>query len=176
MNAIYKYPIEVKDLVEVEMPQGARILTVQVQVGQETTEVNPGHGFGAMKAYGRITETVCLWAMSNTEESKTVRRMFRIYGTGKPIDEDPANLDYIGTVQTGSFVWHIFERKAPPPRCQRCGAEAIRKHFDGTDLDLCAECWDDWRIYADTGTALHGPPTSWPPVLEKFLKTEKGAK
>ncbi len=110
MNKILKYELDnldTSDLREIEMPQGARILAVQVQVGQEVT------GFGSMRAYGRITETVCLWAMSNTDESRKVRRMFRIFGTGRPIDEDPANLDYIGTVQTGPFVWHIFERKVP---------------------------------------------------------------
>lgn len=114
MNTILKYELtdlDTGDLREIEMPQGARILAVQVQVGQEVTEVNVGHGFGPAKAYGRTTETVCLWAMSNTDESPKVRRMFRVYGTGRPIEEDPAELDYIGTVQTGSFVWHVFERK-----------------------------------------------------------------
>jgi len=176
MNTIWKYPIEVKDLVEVEMPQGSRILAVQVQVGQETTEVNPGHGFGSMKAYGRITETVCLWAMSRTDEAKKVRRMFRIYGTGKPFKDPLDELDYIGTVQTGPFVWHIFEKVAPSPKCQRCGEVAIVKHFNGGDLALCADCWVDWQHYADVEAVLHGVPKSWPVVLEKFLKTERGAK
>ena len=113
MNKIFKYPIEVPGLVEVELPQGARILSVHVQERQEVFR-------GTMKgltgeevpltAYGQRDETVCLWAMSNTDESRKVRRMFRVYGTGKPIQEDPAALDYIGTVQTGSFVWHVFER------------------------------------------------------------------
>ena len=101
MNAIYKYPIDVTDLQEVEFPQGARILAVQVQK-------STGGMLGPLE-----NETVCLWAMSRTDESKTVRRMFRIFGTGKPIDEDPADLDYIGTVQTGPFVWHVFERTEP---------------------------------------------------------------
>ena len=118
MNKIFKYPIDVKDLVEIEMPQGARILAVQVQERQEvfkgtmtglTGEAVP------LTAYGPRDETVCLWAMSNTDESHKVRRMFRIYGTGRPIDEDPANLNYIGTIQTGPFVWHVFERKGDLP-------------------------------------------------------------
>jgi len=103
MNTILKYDLpdlDTGDLREVEMPHGSRILAVQ---GQKQIF---GGFLGPMAA-----ETVCLWAMSNTEESKTVRRFFRIYGTGRAIDEDPANLDYIGTVQTGAFVWHIFERK-----------------------------------------------------------------
>ena len=105
MNTIleYEFPdLGTGDLREIEMPQGTRILAVQ---GQKQIL---GEFLGPMAA-----ETVCLWAMSNTEESKTVRRMFRIYGTGKPINEDPLDLDYIGTVQTGPFVWHVFERKEP---------------------------------------------------------------
>ena len=103
MNKVLKYDLSDLDtgaLREIEMPQGTRILAVQVQKGGM---------LGIMEA-----ETVCLWAMSNTDESRKVRRMFRIYGTGRPIDEDPADLDYIGTVQTGPFVWHVwhvFERK-----------------------------------------------------------------
>ena len=109
MNTILKYELpdlDTSDLREIEMPQGARILAVQVQVGQEVTN-------GPVKAYGRITETVCLWAMSNTDESRKVRRLFRIYGTGREIKEPLESLNYIGTVQMGSFVWHIFERKEP---------------------------------------------------------------
>lgn len=112
MKTILKYELNNLDtgvLREIEMPQGARILAVQV--GQEVTETST-----SLKAHGRITESVCLWAMSNTLESRKVRRMFRIYGTGRPIGEDPANLDYIGTVQTGPFVWHVFERTVGRPR------------------------------------------------------------
>lgn len=114
MNMILKYKLADLDtgaLLEVEMPQGSRILAVQVQERQEVFKAEIGHGFGPAKAYGPITETVCLWAMSNTDESRKVRRMFRVYGTGRPIEEDPADLDYIGTVQTGPVVWHVFERK-----------------------------------------------------------------
>jgi len=105
MNKILKYELnnlDTGELREVTLPQGARVLTVGAQ-----TKVTYGLHTKSKKT------TVCLWAMSNTEESKTVRRMFRIYGTGKPINEDPLDLDYIGTVQTGPFVWHVFERKEP---------------------------------------------------------------
>lgn len=108
MNTILKYELtdlDTSDLREIEMPQGARILAVQVQVGQEVTETSVG-----AKAYGRVTETVCLWAISDTDESRKVRRLFRIYGTGREIKEPLESLNYIGTVQTGSFVWHVFER------------------------------------------------------------------
>ena len=38
-----------------------------------------------------------------------VDRFFRIVGTGH--DFDPAGLLYVGTVQTGIFVWHVYERE-----------------------------------------------------------------
>ena len=109
MNTIYKYPLEGIDhaaKVEVEMPQVSLILAVQVQ---DEGEVYVGSG--GIRAYGTAKETVCLWALVDTDEGRMVRRMFRIYGTGRKIREPRRNLNYIGTVQIGSFVWHIFERK-----------------------------------------------------------------
>jgi len=113
MITILKYELPKLDtgaLREIEMPQGSRILAVQPQVVREVFAGPQG-----IPAFRQMSETVCLWAMSNTDESRKVRRMFRIYGTGKPIEEDPADLDYIGTVQTGPVVWHVFERKGALP-------------------------------------------------------------
>jgi len=93
MKMVYKYPLkglENAALLEVEMRQGSRILALQM-----------------------LDRIPCLWVMVNTDERKLVRRLLRIYGTGRPIEEDPADLDYIGTVQMGPFVWHVFERKEP---------------------------------------------------------------
>jgi len=94
VNTVCRYSLEGLGnaaLVEVEMPQGSRILGVQVQKKL-------------------IAETPYLWALVNTEEGRTVRRLFRIYGTGREVEERPEALNYIGTVQTGPFVWHVFER------------------------------------------------------------------
>ena len=102
MNKILKYELpnlDTGDLREIEMPQGARILGVQ-------TQAELGGFLGPLTA-----EIPCVWALVNTEEGKTVRRMFRVYGTGREIKEPLEGLDYIGTVQTGPFVWHVFERK-----------------------------------------------------------------
>lgn len=99
MKTVFKYPIDITDLQEVEMPQGARILAVQVQ-----DEMGDFVGF-------KPAGNPCLWALVNTEEAKKTRRLFRMYGTGKPIDEPLESLNYIGTFQRGPFVWHVFERK-----------------------------------------------------------------
>lgn len=88
-QVIWKYQLEVKDVQEIELPQGSALLSVQVQNG------NP-----------------CLWALVyNTEAEKETIRL-RTIGTGNPIDSadfDPE--DFLGTYQlmNGSFVGHIFQ-------------------------------------------------------------------
>jgi hypothetical protein len=88
MKQIYKYKLENIDEQSVEMPAGAKILTVQVQYG------NP-----------------VIWAICDTEAEKTETRVFRIYGTGHDIDESVSDT-YIGSYQlySGQFVGHLFEK------------------------------------------------------------------
>jgi hypothetical protein len=103
---IFKYPIYVGDLVQVEMLQRAKILCVQMQ--------------GDMP---------CVWALVDERMSKTVRK-FRVIGTGHDAD-DLCDLDasgpgvnfgfneprlkphvsYVGTFQQagGTLVWHVFD-------------------------------------------------------------------
>jgi len=47
-----------------------------------------------------------LWAEVNTE-AETALRAFIIRGTGQPIPDD--SLDYVGSFNDGSFVWHVWE-------------------------------------------------------------------
>lgn len=86
MKTIHKYLVPLQDPVTIQMPEGARILSAQVQVCD-----------------------VCIWAMVDT--SKAVEdRNIRIVGTGHPADDiDPSK--FIGTVQLrgGSLVLHLFE-------------------------------------------------------------------
>lgn len=84
---IYKYPIGIKDKFSIEMPTGARILTIQVQ-----------------------DNVPCMWVLVDTSQELEIRN-FKIIGTGHSLDEFHGN--YIGTVQmaNGFFVWHIFEDK-----------------------------------------------------------------
>lgn len=89
---IWKYPLEVTDLQTVEMPHGAKILTVQMQ-----------------------GTTCCLWALVEDEMPRHLNqsRRIAIYGTGNPV---PRNLrqDYIATFQMegGALVFHAFEVQA----------------------------------------------------------------
>ncbi len=87
-RAIYKYPIPVDDTLVVGMPDGAQILTVQVQDGQP-----------------------CLWALVDPTAALRMRHI-DIYGTGHPMAEHPGR--YIGTFQLhdGRLIFHVFDPEA----------------------------------------------------------------
>lgn len=84
-KAIWKFPLKTDDVQQIEMPEGAQILCVQMQGG------NP-----------------CIWAMVDPEAEKT-KRTFEIFGPGHPVPE--ATRMYIGTYQlyNGSLVFHLFQ-------------------------------------------------------------------
>lgn len=86
MKTIYKYPLSTTDEQAVNMRYDTKILKADVQNG-----------------------VICLWGMVDSEEEGIVSRVFRIIGTGHPI-EDHKELTYINTIQSGSFVWHVFEK------------------------------------------------------------------
>lgn len=90
MVTIYKYPIALTEKIVVDMPKWSQILSFQVQ-----------------------GDTPCLWALIETDNS-LVQRQFYVVGTGQNLDALPITrlTQYIGTVQQGGFVWHLFERAA----------------------------------------------------------------
>lgn len=73
MRTIWKYQIPIKDYFELELPQGAEILTVQMQYGEPQ-----------------------LWALVDPN-AQLEFRLFRLSGTGHPIIN--CHLGYIGTIQ-----------------------------------------------------------------------------
>lgn len=82
-ETIYKYPLTLDGFSEeIEMPLGARILTLQTQGDIPT-----------------------LWAIVDPRELMETR-LFGAIGTGHPV---PANGSYVGTWQDGPYVWHLFE-------------------------------------------------------------------
>jgi hypothetical protein len=85
MLTIYKYQLDINDVVEIFMPQHTRILDIQVQYG-----------------------IPCIWAVVDTEQPKVTRR-FRIFGTGQPMDRDYTNFIGAFQLQNGSRVFHVFE-------------------------------------------------------------------
>lgn len=90
MKTIHKYGIGVRDQMTIEMPVGAEIISIQLQ-----------------------GSNICIWAIVDEEESMTVLRHFKIFGTGHDINSIDA-LKYLSTVQeptdSGAFVWHVFEK------------------------------------------------------------------
>jgi hypothetical protein len=89
MKTIYKYELAIDDTQELMLPEGAEILTVQMQDG-----------------YPR------LWALVDPHAPKK-RRYIDIYGTGHPVGDKHGQ--YLGTFQEhgGQLVWHVFERTQP---------------------------------------------------------------
>ena len=87
-KVIWKYPLEVTDYQELELPKGAKILSVG--------ESRDGE--------------LALWALIPHGPLEKEKRKFRIAGTGHFITPSETQ-NFIGTVITndGFLVWHIFE-------------------------------------------------------------------
>jgi|WetSurMetagenome_2_1015567.scaffolds.fasta_scaffold144668_5 hypothetical protein len=78
---IYKYSLELALSPIVTMPKGAEVLSVGVQ-----------------------HDIIVLWAKV---DPMAANRWYQFYVVGTGYDA-PDNAKYIGTVQQGPFVWHIF--------------------------------------------------------------------
>ncbi|MCK4828256.1 hypothetical protein KA005_71670 [bacterium] len=88
MKTIYKYSIPITDFFSLNLPMGAKILAFQTQGGLPV-----------------------IWAIVNPE-NELEEREFCIRGTGHPDNSGKLDNDiYIGTIQTGILVWHLFEQK-----------------------------------------------------------------
>ncbi len=87
MLQIFKYPVAISDSLTIEMPEGAQVLSVQIQ-----------------------HEQAMLWALVNPHKPLT-KRHFLYFGTGHLITEPVDDLRFVGTVQIrgGSLVFHLFE-------------------------------------------------------------------
>jgi len=83
MLKVFKYPVEVNDIIEIQLPAGAKPLHFEMQ-------------------HGRL----CLWALVDPSQPTTPSR-FRMAGTGHPIDTCGP---YINTtvVPGGDLVFHFF--------------------------------------------------------------------
>ena len=87
---IYKYPpkVQLNSTQQLMLPFGAEILSVQVQ-----------HG------------TLCLWAAFPGDPEPRVVREIEVVATGQPVESfEKIDRKFLGTVQMGPFVWHVFER------------------------------------------------------------------
>lgn len=91
-HRIYKYPLRLDSEQTVVMPQGAHILGVQNQAGALT-----------------------MWALVQVE-APDVKREICVFGTGHevPATVRAVALSYVGTVQQGPFIWHVFDNGEAP--------------------------------------------------------------
>lgn len=87
MSVIYKYPINLVPSQIIDMPEGARILSVQTQ----------------------FADRPCIWAFVDIC-NKLVGRVFYVIATGQSFDSK--NMLYIGTFQLdgGALVFHLYEK------------------------------------------------------------------
>lgn len=85
MITIYKYQFLIADTVHIEMPEKAKVLSVDTQ-----------------------NNTPFLWAMVNTEWVKETRK-FYVAGTGNVLTELWLFKSHLATIQLNGYVWHIFE-------------------------------------------------------------------
>lgn len=87
MSVIWKYNLKIVDgKQQIEMPKHADVLCVQAQYGE-----------------------IMVWVQVNTTAPSYEEigvRNFVVVGTGHQYDHEDS---YIGTVQIGSRVWHVFE-------------------------------------------------------------------
>lgn len=88
---IWKFVLNRADRQTIKMPHGAHVISVQMQKT------------GPYELHG----TPCLWAIVEPNEEKEDRE-FLFIGTGHDFDEEDASV-YIGTIQDGPLVWHVFE-------------------------------------------------------------------
>ena len=88
MLRVCNYTISVGDYFSLDLPVGAKILTVQVQRDEPQ-----------------------IWALVDPGQRSKVRHNFRGVRTGHDIKEDSDSLIYIGTFQLtgGNFISHLFE-------------------------------------------------------------------
>lgn len=83
MKTIYKYPIQITDEQEIQMPKDANVFHAGLDAN----------------------ETPCVWAIVDTEAPPEPMSIL-VCGTGNPLRYEP---DWrVGSFTQGPFVWHVF--------------------------------------------------------------------
>lgn len=82
--SIWKFAIPRNQRSEIQVPIGAKVLSVQMQ-----------------------GDVICFWAKVDTD-GMSVPVEFFIFGTGWKLPENIAELKHFGTVQDEGFVWHVY--------------------------------------------------------------------
>lgn len=88
MKAVWKFPFEVDDRVQLLLPEASSVLHV-----------------GTDPAHPTISGRLALWALVDPTTPLVLPCPLRIIGTGHPLD---GFAEHLGSVQDGPFMWHIF--------------------------------------------------------------------
>jgi len=90
MLTVHKFPIQIADDQELNLPKDARVLTIQAQ-----------------------RDKPCLWALVDPEEAEAERWQLVTLGTGHPAPPDLAMFGYFATYQLreGELVFHVYLRR-----------------------------------------------------------------
>ena len=83
-KTIWKFPFKLADVVNIEMPAGAEVVSIQMQ-----------------------GKTPCVWAIVNPD-SPLVTKSFAVVGTGHTIPSYVDDYSHKETLIDGDSVWHIF--------------------------------------------------------------------
>lgn len=94
IETIWKFELEVEDQPSIEMPVGARVLSVGTQ--------------GVME-----NRKLLIWAYIPDSSAAKETRHFFVLGTGNPIPWSLAESVFVGTVQMGTTVWHVWDQHVP---------------------------------------------------------------
>lgn len=87
-RCIWKFPLAVIGRLEILMPRGAKILTVQTQ-----------------------NDRPCIWADIETDDGPKEARVFWTIGTGNLTPHNFDKMTYIGTylIERDQLVFHLYE-------------------------------------------------------------------
>lgn len=83
MKTIFKYSLALIDEQEVQMPGSPELFKVGLDPAGE----------------------LCVWALVDPKQPQRLQKFF-VVGTGYPVPRDAHN--WIGRVNQGAFVWHVF--------------------------------------------------------------------
>jgi hypothetical protein len=87
MRTIHKYTLDVSNGQRLLMPRNADVLCAQMQDG-----------------------LIRLWAVVD-DKADMETRIVDVIGTGWEMPSEVGRSDYIGTIQAGRLVWHVFVQK-----------------------------------------------------------------
>lgn len=93
MRTIWKFPLEITDFQQIEVPENSSMLSVAFQDRHPTYPLAGG-------------KQLCLWVQVDTDRPMRKRGIY-VVGTGNPMPDVIAQ--FIGTaLDPRGFVWHVY--------------------------------------------------------------------